>query len=380
MSYGYWQGVLIRTAIVILILIAIYYVLDFALPLLYPFLIGWLIAMMIEPLISWLEKRKIPRWISVTLILILIFGLIFTLIFFIIAEIVIELTHLAELVPNFFNRAQKLFVDTFTKENTKIHRLIQTLQTYLEKNPDHQKQIIDSIRENASILAQKGTTIITDFLTTIGQFLSDLPFLLTVLIFIILASFFISLDWPKLKKNLLVMIPNRAQSTLGIVLKDIKKALFGFVRAQLILISITFFIVLIGLFILKIPYAITIALLIGVVDLLPYLGVGAVLIPWALYLFFTGNVELGFGLSIIYIIIVVVRQLLEPKLLSSNVGLDPLLTLIAIFVGLKLIGFLGIIMGPVTVVILLALHRAQVFRDIWKFIKGKKPNTTFPNG
>lgn len=379
MSYGYWQGVLIRTAIVILILIAIYYVLDFALPLLYPFLIGWLIAMMIEPLISWLEKRKIPRWISVTLILILIFGLIFTLIFFIIAEIVIELTHLAELVPNFFNRAQKLFVDTFTKENTKIHRLIQTLQTYLEKNPDHQKQIIDSIRENASILAQKGTTIITDFLTTIGQFLSDLPFLLTVLIFIILASFFISLDWPKLKKNLLVMIPNRAQSTLGIVLKDIKKALFGFVRAQLILISITFFIVLIGLFILKIPYAITIALLIGVVDLLPYLGVGAVLIPWALYLFFTGNVELGFGLSIIYIIIVVVRQLLEPKLLSSNVGLDPLLTLIAIFVGLKLIGFLGIIMGPVTVVILLALHRAQVFRDIWKFIKGKKPNTTFPN-
>lgn len=379
MSYAYWQGVIFRTVIVILSLIAIYYVLDFTLPLIYPFLIGWLIAMTIEPIVNWLEKRRIPRLVSVSFILIVIFGLIFTLIFFIIAEIVIELTHLAELIPNFFNRAQKIFVDTFTKENTNVHRLIQALQTYLEKNPDQQKQIIDGIRENASVLAKKGTAFITEILTSIGQFLSNLPFLLTVLVFIILASFFISLDWPRLKKNVLFFIPNRAQTTLGIVLKDLKKALFGFIRAQLILISITALIVLIGLLILQIPYAITIALLIGLVDLLPYLGVGAVLVPWIVYLFITSNFKLGLGLSIIYAIIVVVRQFLEPKLLSSNVGLDPLLTLIALFVGLKLIGVLGIIIGPVAVVILLALHRAQVFRDIWKFIKGENRITTTTN-
>lgn len=379
MSYAYWQGVIFRTVIVILSLIVIYYVLDFTLPLIYPFLIGWLIAMTIEPIVNWLEKRRIPRLVSVSFILIVIFGLIFTLIFFIIAEIVIELTHLAELIPNFFNRAQKIFVDTFTKENTNVHRLIQALQTYLEKNPDQQKQIIDGIRENASVLAKKGTAFITEILTSIGQFLSNLPFLLTVLVFIILASFFISLDWPRLKKNVLFFIPNRAQTTLGIVLKDLKKALFGFIRAQLILISITALIVLIGLLILQIPYAITIALLIGLVDLLPYLGVGAVLVPWIVYLFITSNFKLGLGLSIIYAIIVVVRQFLEPKLLSSNVGLDPLLTLIALFVGLKLIGVLGIIIGPVAVVILLALHRAQVFRDIWKFIKGENRITTTTN-
>ena len=136
---------------------------------------------------------------------------------------------------------------------------------------------------------------------------------------------------------------------------------------------------LIGLLILNIPYAITIALLIGLVDLPPYLGVGAVLVPWFLYLFFTGNTKLGLGLLIIYGVIVVVRQLLEPNLLSSNVGLDPLLTLIALFVGLKLFGFLGIIIGPVTVVVILALHRAQVFRDIWMFIKGENTNPTSTN-
>lgn len=368
-NYANWKGISIRTLMVILILIVSYYVINFTLPLIYPFLIGWLISMMIEPLVSWLEKKgKIPRWISVTVILLIIFGLIFSLVFFIIAEIVVELTHLADLIPNFFDQAQKAFVDTFTTKNTSLQRLISALQTYLEKNPDSQKQIIDGIRENAGVLARQGTAFVTGILSGIGQFLSDLPFLLTVLVFIILATFFISLDWPRLKKNLVSLIPKKAQATSGMVLQDLKKALFGFVRAQLILISITALIMLIGLLILQIPYAVTIAFLIGFVDLLPYLGVGAVLVPWIIYLFFTGNMKLGIGLAILYGVIVVVRQFLEPKLLSSNVGLDPLLTLISLFVGLNLFGFLGIIIGPVTVVIILALHRAKVFQDIWKFI------------
>lgn len=368
-NHANWKGISIRTLMVILILIVSYYVINFTLPLIYPFLIGWLISMMIEPLVSWLEKKgKIPRWISVTVILLIIFGLIFSLVFFIIAEIVVELTHLADLIPNFFDQAQKAFVDTFTTKNTSLQRLISALQTYLEKNPDSQKQIIDGIRENAGVLARQGTAFVTGILSGIGQFLSDLPFLLTVLVFIILATFFISLDWPRLKKNLVSLIPKKAQATSGMVLQDLKKALFGFVRAQLILISITALIMLIGLLILQIPYAVTIAFLIGFVDLLPYLGVGAVLVPWIIYLFFTGNMKLGIGLAILYGVIVVVRQFLEPKLLSSNVGLDPLLTLISLFVGLNLFGFLGIIIGPVTVVIILALHRAKVFQDIWKFI------------
>src|SRR5690606_22909577 len=157
-NHANWKGISIRTLMVILILIVSYYVINFTLPLIYPFLIGWLISMMIEPLVSWLEKKgRIPRWISVTVILLIIFGLIFSLVFFIIAEIVVELTHLADLIPNFFDQAQKAFVDTFTKKNTSLQRLISTLQTYLEKNPDSQKQIIDGIRENAGVLARQGT-------------------------------------------------------------------------------------------------------------------------------------------------------------------------------------------------------------------------------
>ena len=98
-------------------------------------------------------------------------------------------------------------------------------------------------------------------------------------------------------------------------------------------------IVLIGLLILRVPYAITIAIITGVVDLLPYLGTGAVFVPWVIYVFFTGDTAFAIGLLILYIVVIVQRQIMEPKVLSSNIGLDPLATLVALFVGFKLFGF-----------------------------------------
>src|SRR5690606_4485163 len=118
-------------------------------------------------------------------------------------------------------------------------------------------------------------------------------------------------------------------------------------------------------------YAITIGLLTGLVELLPYLGTGTVFVPWIIYLFFKGNFDLVIGLSILYGLIVIFRHIIEPKGFADSVGLDPLLTLVALFVGLRLFGFLGLIIGPVSLVVINALIRAGVFMDIWKYIKGR---------
>lgn len=130
-------------------------------------------------------------------------------------------------------------------------------------------------------------------------------------------------------------IPAPFRRTAGDIWKDLQKALSGYLRAQFIMISITAFIVLIGLLILGVESAFTYALLIGLVDLLPYLGVGTIMIPWLIYAFATGDMTLGIGLSVLYGIILVARQLIEPKVLASSVGLDPLPTLIAMFAGLE---------------------------------------------
>jgi sporulation integral membrane protein YtvI len=372
MNNSPWVQPLLRTLTVILIAIVAIYLIRFTLPLIYPFLIGWIIAMLIEPIVRWLEKRvRIPRWVSVTLILLFVLSLILSLVIFIVAEMVMELTHLAEMLPSILSQAREILIDVFTREDTILKRMIDTVQNFLEKNPQHQQRISETIEQNIGLLANKGTQWITAILKGMGAFLGNLPYFLTVSAFITLSAFFIGLDWPRLRFQIKKWIPLRAQQTGGIVVNDLKKALSGFIRAQLILISISAFIMFIGLLVLQVPYAFSIALVVGLTDLLPYVGVSAVAIPWITYLLLKGDMHLGVGVTILFIIIIVVRNLLEPKLVASSVGLDPLLTLIAIFAGLKLFGVLGLILGPVTAVILMTLHRAHVFRDIWRFIHGQ---------
>lgn len=161
-------------------------------------------------------------------------------------------------------------------------------------------------------------------------------------------------------------------SNIGRVYRDLKKALLGFLKAQVTLIAITAAIDFIGLVILQVDYAFTIAIITGLIDLLPYLGTGIVFVPWIIYMFFSGNFFLTIGLSVLYAIIIIQRQIMEPKIVSSNIGLNPLATLIAIFISLQFFGFVGFIVGPIALVILNTLHQARVFHDIWHFIIGRE--------
>ena len=259
-------------------------------------------------------------------------------------------------------------LDTFIRENSELIEMIHNIQNYMENNPQQSSEILTSIRENLGVVTDKGTQFITDILAGIGSFLGNLPYYATVLVFIILAAFFIGIDWPRLRERLLSLIPRRVSKTGSLVIRDLKKALFGFVRAQLTLISITGVIVWIGLSLLGMEYALILAIITGAVDLLPYLGVGTVMVPWAAYLMLAGDFRFGLGIAILYVIILVVRQILEPKLVATNIGISPLLTLVALFIGLKLFGVFGLILGPVITVLLLALYRAGVFLDLWNYI------------
>ena len=153
---------------------------------------------------------------------------------------------------------------------------------------------------------------------------------------------------------------------------DLKQALLGFITAQFTLLSLTTIVILIGLLILRVDYAITIALLFGFIDFIPYVGTGSIFIPWITYELITGDTGFAIGLAVLYIIVIVQRQLIEPKVLSSSIGLDPLATLVALFIGYKWMGFFGLILGPIILVIFNSFYRANIFHEIWAFILGKK--------
>lgn len=337
----------------------------------YPFIIGLAIAFLINPLVNFLEKKsKMPRTLAVLLSLSFIFAIFAGLITLLVAELVSGAEYLADVVPNHLDKLidylEQYFAAQIIPFYNQLTGFFNTLGT------GQQDTIINNIENVGKTVGTNVGQFVQNFFENIPNILSWFPNAATVLIFSLLATFFISKDWYRLSKLGGKLLPGRAMSSSKTVTEDLKKALFGFIKAQLTLISITTIIILIGLLVLRVDYAVTIALVTGLVDIIPYLGTGLIFVPWIIYEAIIGEMSLAIGLGVLYIIVLVQRQVMEPKVLSSNIGLDPLATLVALFVGFKLIGFLGLIVGPVTLVIISTLHRANVFRDLWGFIKGKE--------
>jgi len=361
----------IRFLLVIGVVVLALYSFYFLSSVTYPFLIGLIIAFMINPLVNFLEKKaKMPRVLAVFVALVIIFALFAGLVTLLVAEIVSGAAYLATVVPQHLDTLIDYIQDYFTAQ---IIPLYNQLTSVFNKLDAGQKDTIIANIQNFG--TNIGTTVGTFFKNLFGSIpnvLSWFPNTATVLIFSLLATFFISKDWYRLSAMGAKLLPEKAKASGRTVFIDLKKALFGFIKAQATLISITTVIILIGLLILRVDYAITIALATGIVDIIPYLGTGAVFVPWIIYSAISGDPGLAIGLGVLYIIVLVQRQIMEPKILSSSIGLDPLATLIALFIGFKLIGFLGLIVGPVSLVIITTLYRANVFHDVWSFIKGKE--------
>lgn len=120
------------------------------------------------------------------------------------------------------------------------------------------------------------------------------------------------------------------------------------------------------LFGLEIKYPTTIAIITGIIDLLPLLGAGIVLIPYAIYSLITGNTVLGIGLLIIWGIWVVIKQIIEPKVVSKQMGIHPIFTLLAMYTGYKLIGVFGLMLGPITLLILKNIFKTTIDKGVLK--------------
>lgn len=353
-------------AVTILVFVGFFYLSKIT----YPFIIGFLIAFLMNPLVNFLQfKCKLPRAFAVILSIIIILSLFAGLITLLVAEIVTGAAYLANVVPEHINVLIEYIEDFFTAQIIPLYN--QLASTFNNLGTNQQNTIITNIKNVGEQIGSSVGTFIQSFFQNIPIILSWFPNAATVIIFSLLATFFISKDWNRLIRKLTNLLPPRLSKSGKSVFVDLKRALLGFLKAQLTLVSITTVIILIGLIILRVDYAITIALVTGIVDIIPYLGTGLVFVPWIIYEVITGQMpQQAIGLTVLYIVVLVQRQIMEPKILSSSIGLDPLATLVALFVGFKLIGFLGLIVGPVTLVIISTLNKAGVFADLWNFIKG----------
>ncbi|MFT9485969.1 MAG: sporulation integral membrane protein YtvI [Tepidibacillus sp.] len=346
----YAVKVLITIGIIIgilLIPVVFYYVF----PHFIPFIFAYLFALMLEPINLWLMKMtKLKRSIAVNITYFLFLGTFSWLVYMIVTRISIEMVNLIQYIQKNIPNIQLWFFHIYRQTQDVIQMLPTEVST----------QINQSFTQFINDLANM------DLLSTIGtqtyNITTAIPNYFITLILFFVSLFLISLNLPYINRKFFSYFKKESKAKLEIILKDIRVATFGFLHAQVILSSITYIISLIGLVLLNVGYASAIALLIVVVDILPILGTGSVLMPWAIFSITKGNTLLGIGLIVLFIVITVVRRVIEPKILGERIGLDPLTTLISIWVGFKVLGILGVFLGPLLLILYKALVKAKVIR------------------
>lgn len=323
-----------------------------------PFILGYLFSLIINPLADKLQSKfKLPRGLSAILVIILTVGIIGGILAGVIWKIVEEMRSIYSHYPQIYAETVIMWENISGK-----------FSDFYVALPDAIQNVLDNLGKQFSVA-------IADFfqrtpvVEKAGNFAKGLPGIFIGLIAFFLSLYFMVADAKKIRLELKKVIPQKITSKLYSIRTELKKYLGGYVKAQAIIMSIAFVVIFLGLSILGVNYALLIALVIAILDALPLFGSGAVLWPWAIISLLNGSFKLGIGLIIIYLAIALVRQMIEPKIVSSNIGLHPVMTLMAMYIGYKTFSIGGLILGPITLMLIISFYKAGVFDPVIKLLK-----------
>lgn len=250
---------------------------------------------------------------------------------------------------------------------------------YYEKVVPFIGEIADSLQETVASIdagaSQQIEEVFSDISQNMGQYISDfsvravkwlsggvtgIPGFIVKLVVTVVATFFMAIDFTKMTGFFKRWIPAEKEGTVNKGMDYIKNVVFIYIKSYSLLFFMTFVELSIGLLILRIPYAVLLALGIAVFDILPVLGTGGILLPWAVILVVIGNVPLAIGILTLYIIITAIRNTMEPKIVGKQIGLHPLAAMVAMFIGLKVLGIIGMVVFPVTLAVIMNLEKNGV--------------------
>lgn len=325
-----------------------------------PFLIAFVISLMIEPAIKYLmNKTKMTRRMSAIIIFVIVFSIIIGCVTWGIISLISESTNLLQTLNIYIDKAYTQIQDTIGKMNiTKVS---------ISSN------VMNLLQDASKNILLKISSWLTDFLTKIVNGITSIPTIAIYAVITILSVYFICTDRIYILDFLEHHMPPRWVQKIGVHVKEITKRLGGYLKAEATLILVSFVISLIGLYIFKflgmnVKYPLLIALAIGFVDALPILGSGTVMVPWAIISALNGDLKLGIAIIVLWIIMSLVRQFIEPRVVSGRIGIHPIFTLIAMYTGFKVIGVMGMLIGPIVLIILKSIFTDVLEEGIYKSI------------
>ena len=322
-----------------------------------PFILALLLAMAINPLILKIQSRVKFRRSKITIfVLVIIFTLSLTVLWILLSTIATEVIGLLNGWEELFNGFQQSIqnLEAITQE------LLLKINSDIEI-PDH--GIIDSL---TSTIFEYLKVAVSDF-SSLTAFARDrvvgiTSFGVSVLIFA-MGCYFITTDYPTICNNL----ANRLGVNLTGLLNQVKAitiaAFGGYIKSRAIVAAGVGFIIFVGFILIGQEYALLLALIMAVLDFIPIIGSGTLLVPWSIIDLLTGNITQGLQLLAIYGVVTVYRNIAEPKVVGDKTGLSPTLSLITIYIGMRVAGVVGMILGPVLTIVIINSLKIGVLRD-----------------
>lgn len=329
-----------------------------------PLIVAWIVAMIANPIIHFLEKRiKIMRKHGSALVIILV-----------LAALIAAFYGLAVLVATQFSSWVTELPQVYDSVTQNLQHLFQSLHQKYNIIPADVKLAFDQRENVLDDYIQKAIDgllkmVNSGSLSKVSSLASSLMDFLVYAILTILASYFMTVEKDRFTKLLQEKTPAGVQRIWNKIKKIFIRAIGGYFKAHFQIMIVIFFITVIPFAFMGISYSGLLAVVIAIVDFLPFFGAGTVLVPWAVYRLVTGSYTYAVILFVIYVVVLIVRQVLEPKLIGDNIGMSPFETLVFMLIGYRLAGVLGLIIGIPVGMILMECYREGMFDNYIRGIK-----------
>ena len=363
------RSFIINTVFVVIIVGLFYLAIKYALGIVWPFVVAFFLAMLLQRPVNFLStKTPLKRGISSVIMVLFVLVIVGSILGLIIGRIVMELKGFFDYLlikmedaPAFVDQIQAWLSDTFSFLPKSLHESIMTAtENFLNRLMGIEaKASADAIQAESSGI---DFSLLSSPLGAVWGTAKQIPMIAVGVLVCVVSCCFMTTDYRTLRDMILSQLSQERQSAV-IRTKQVTFSTLGKMgKAYSIILFVTFMEMLLGLSFLKLihvydsGYIFAIAFITAVVDIIPVLGTGTILIPWALWSLFTGDVGLGIGLLVVYAIISVIRQVIEPKLVASQLGLPPFVTIMAMYIGSQLFGFIGLFLLPITVMLLKVLN------------------------
>ena len=330
---------IINVAYFAILAAAAFLLLRYGLPALMPFVLAFLLAYCLKRPIRFLaEKLRLGRRAAALLTVLLFYGTIGLFLAFLSVRAISAASQFIVNLPGLYAEYAEPVLTSFFESAEEF---------FLYQDPELLNQLNAVWEQVLNSLGQQVTGLSVEVMGVLSGMASSLPAFFIRLVLMIIASFFIAMDYDALTGFCMDQMSGRTKKIFLQIKEYVVGTLFVCIRSYALIMSITFLELAVGLTLIGVEYSVAIALFIAVFDILPVLGTGGIMIPWVILEAFRGDLALAVRLLIVYVAITVIRNILEPKIVGSQIGLHPVVTLASMFLGAQLFGVIGLFGFPI---------------------------------